>query len=63
VDPILRKNPPQKGTAPDASLCVTFTLKPGQEMTIRLTMAWYAPESDRGRGKDPENAANGMHVT
>jgi hypothetical protein len=32
-------------------------------MTIRLTMAWYAPESDRGRGKDPENAANGMHVT
>jgi len=53
---ILRKNPPQKGTAPGASLFVPFTLKPGQEKTIRLMIAWYVPESDRRHGKDPENA-------
>ena len=53
---ILRKNPPQKGTAPGASLFVPFTLKPGQEKTIRLMIAWYVPESDRRHGKDPKNA-------
>ncbi len=53
---ILRKNPPQKGTAPGASLFVPFTLKPGQEKTIRLMFAWYVPETDHRYGKDPENA-------
>jgi len=53
---ILRENPPQKGTAPGASLFVPFTLKPGQKKTIRLMIAWFVPETDRRHGKDPENA-------
>ncbi|HVW59397.1 MAG TPA: GH116 family glycosyl hydrolase, partial [Puia sp.] len=36
---------PVEKNAPGASLFVPFTLKPGEEKTIRLLMAWYVPDS------------------
>jgi len=45
-------NPPQKGSCPGASLFVPFTLKPGQEKTIRLKLAWYVPKSTLRYGQD-----------
>jgi uncharacterized protein (DUF608 family) len=38
-------NPPVEKDAPGASLYVPFTLRPGQEKTIRLMMAWYVPNT------------------
>lgn len=32
--------------APGASLFVPFTLKPGEQKTIKLLMAWYVPETN-----------------
>jgi len=37
--------PPLEKDAPGASLFVPFTLKPGQQKTIRLMMAWYVPDT------------------
>ena len=39
--------------SPGASLYVPFTLKPGEEKTIRLMMAWYAPHSMLRTGLGP----------
>jgi len=36
---------PVEKDSPGASLFVPFTLKPGEEKTIRLMMAWYVPDS------------------
>lgn len=51
--------PPVEEDAPGASLYVPFTLKPGENKTIRLMMAWYVPDSDLRIGKDatPEELA------
>ncbi|PST83061.1 hypothetical protein C7T94_10605 [Pedobacter yulinensis] len=37
--------PPVEKDAPGASLFVPFTLKPGQQKTIRVMMAWYVPST------------------
>jgi len=55
----LRQNPPVQGSSPGASLFVPFTLKGGQEKTIRLMIAWYVPESDLRYGRDPKDAHKG----
>jgi len=52
----LRQNPPVKGPSPGASLFVPFTLKSGQEKTIRLMIAWHVPETDLRYGRDPKDA-------
>ena len=36
--------------APGASLFIPFRLKPGEEKTVRLMMAWYTPDSDQTYG-------------
>lgn len=36
---------PVERDAPGASLFVPFTLKPGEERTIRVLMAWYVPDT------------------
>jgi uncharacterized protein (DUF608 family) len=36
---------PVEKDAPGASLFIPFSLKPGQQKTIRLLMAWYVPNS------------------
>jgi uncharacterized protein (DUF608 family) len=41
----VKNNPPVTGDAQGASLFVPFTLKPGQEKTIRLMTAWYVPNT------------------
>lgn len=53
---ILLHNPPMQGPSPGASLFVPFTLKGGQEKTIRLMIAWYVPETDLRYGRDPKDA-------
>ena len=35
------ENPPQKGNCPGASLYVPFSLKSGEEKTVRLLISWY----------------------
>jgi uncharacterized protein (DUF608 family) len=54
-----RQQEPVEKDAPGASLYVPFTLKPGEEKTIRLMMAWYVPDSDLRIGNDatPEELA------
>jgi len=52
----LFNNPPVKGACPGASLFVPVTLKPGEEKTIRVMIAWYVPKTDLRLGRDPENA-------
>lgn len=42
--------PVEKG-APGASLYVPFTLAPGATKTVRVMMAWYAPETDMHIGE------------
>jgi uncharacterized protein (DUF608 family) len=39
--------------SPGASLFVPFKLKPGEEKTVRVMMAWYAPHSTLRRGLGP----------
>lgn len=49
----VKSNPPV-ADAQGASLFVPFTLKPGQEKTIRLMMAWYVPNTKMHFGEvDP----------
>lgn len=45
--------------APGASLFVPFELRPGEQKTIKIMMAWYVPESDLRIGDDasPEESA------
>jgi uncharacterized protein (DUF608 family) len=54
MDP--KETPVQEGHAPGASLYVPFKLEPGENKTIRLQLAWYAPHSDLSRGGTPEDA-------
>lgn len=54
----LRANPPVKGSCPGASLFVPFTLKAGEEKTVRLLAAWYVPHSDIRLGKDPKGGCS-----
>ncbi|HEX8332373.1 MAG TPA: GH116 family glycosyl hydrolase, partial [Segetibacter sp.] len=42
---------PVEAGAPGASLFVPFTLRAGEEKTIRVMMAWYMPDSDVRFGK------------
>jgi uncharacterized protein (DUF608 family) len=52
-DAEVKSNPPV-ADAQGASLFVPFTLKPGQEKTIRLMMAWYVPNTKMHLGEvDP----------
>jgi uncharacterized protein (DUF608 family) len=41
---------PVEKNAPGASLYVAFSLKPGEEKTIRVMMAWYVPDSHLRNG-------------
>lgn len=52
----MKQREPVKSDAPGASLFVPFKLKPGEEKTIRLMMAWYVPKSNIqiGAGATPE---------
>ncbi|MHC4432020.1 MAG: GH116 family glycosyl hydrolase [Planctomycetota bacterium] len=52
----LLDNPPVDGPCPGASLFVPFTLKFGQEKTIRLMFTWYVPKTDLRLGKDAPDA-------
>lgn len=57
---VIRNNPPQ----PDgrgADLQVPFTLKPGEEKTIRVMMAWYVPDSKLRLGQDPMPTTDSSH--
>jgi uncharacterized protein (DUF608 family) len=45
--------------APGASLFVPFSLKSGEEKTIRVMMAWYMPDSDVRYGKESKEAKTG----
>lgn len=47
-------NPPVDGECPGASLYVPFSLKTGEEKTIRLMFAWFVPKTDLRLGRDPE---------
>jgi uncharacterized protein (DUF608 family) len=49
--------PPQPNAA-GASLFVPFTLKPGEERTIRLLVAWYVPDSRIRQGYDFSDPAD-----
>ena len=53
---ILKDNPPVDMNAPGASVYVPFILQPGEERTIRVMTAWFAPYTDIRIGRDPENA-------
>jgi len=44
--------------SPGGTLAVPVNLKPGQEKTIRLLLAWYSPDSDIRVGKELEQAAS-----
>jgi uncharacterized protein (DUF608 family) len=49
-----RSGEPVPADAPGASLAVPFTLRPGEEKTIHLHMAWYVPNTRLTQGKvDP----------
>ncbi len=48
---ILLDNPPVEQNAPGASLFVPFTLRPGEEKTLRLLAAWYVPNTDLRYGR------------
>ena len=52
----LLDNPPVEGSCPGASLFVPFTLKPGQEKTVRLMFTWYVPKTDMRLGRDAPDA-------
>ncbi len=42
--------------SPGASIYVPFTLKPGEEKTVRLMMGWYVPHSNLRVGLGPVSA-------
>ena len=48
---VLKDTPPQKGSAPGASLYVPFTVAAGESKTIPLLFAWYVPKSDLKAGQ------------
>jgi len=50
---ILSNNPPVKHDAPGASIFVPFTLKPGEEKTIRLQFCWFVPNTNLMYGQTP----------
>ncbi|MFC1725622.1 GH116 family glycosyl hydrolase [candidate division KSB1 bacterium] len=50
----LLENPPVEGRCPGASIYVPFSLKPGEEKTVRLMLAWYVPKTNMRYGRDPE---------
>ncbi|HEY9533741.1 MAG TPA: GH116 family glycosyl hydrolase [Mucilaginibacter sp.] len=53
-----KNNLPVDAGAPGASLFVPFKLKPGEEKTIRLMMAWYVPNTKLHMGEvDPADKA------
>ena len=58
----IKSNPAVEKDAPGASLFVPFTLKPGEEKTIHLMMAWYVPNTKLHMGEvnpaDKERVAN-----
>jgi uncharacterized protein (DUF608 family) len=43
---------PVENGAPGASLYVPFTLKPGEEKTVKLMMSWYVPDTKLRTGSD-----------
>ncbi|MFC6997280.1 GH116 family glycosyl hydrolase [Rufibacter roseus] len=47
---------PVESGAPGASLYVPFRLKPGEEKTVKVMMAWYMPNSDVRFGKIGEES-------
>ena len=53
----LMDNPPAEGSSPGASLFVPFTVEPGGSRTIRLMIAWYAPQTALRIGNDPSGNA------
>ena len=53
------ENPPVDGACPGASLYVPFTLKPGQEKTVRLMFVWYVPKTNLRLGRDAPDAPAG----
>ncbi len=52
----LLDNSPVAGPCPGASLFVPFTLKPGEEKTVRLMVTWYVPKTDMRLGRDAPDA-------
>ncbi|WP_343702934.1 GH116 family glycosyl hydrolase [Chitinophaga sp.] len=56
-DGAVKDNAPVEKDAPGASLFLPFSLKPGQQKTVRLMMAWYVPDSKLRIGED----ASGDH--
>jgi hypothetical protein len=51
---MLEAGPVTEGEAsPGGSLYVPLRLRPGEEKTIKLRLAWYVPETDIRIGKDP----------
>ena len=60
----IKNNAPVENNAPGASLYVPFTLAAGQSKTIRVSFAWYTPESeltfgDVGKPKENCDPASG----
>jgi uncharacterized protein (DUF608 family) len=51
----VKETAPVKENAPGASLYIPFTLKTGEEKTIKIMMAWYVPNSRLRTGDDPLN--------
>jgi uncharacterized protein (DUF608 family) len=49
---------PIEKDAPGATLYVPFTLKPGEEKTIRVMMAWYVPDSKLRFGRAPNKTSD-----
>jgi uncharacterized protein (DUF608 family) len=43
---LTRDQAPVEGSSPGSSIYVPFTLKSGEEKTIRLMFAWYVPQSN-----------------
>jgi len=48
--------PPIQSGSPGASLFVPVKLAAGEEKTIRISMAWYVPNSNIRLGEDPKEA-------
>ena len=52
----LKSIEPKEGPSPGASLYVPFTLQPGEEKTIRLSLVWYVPKTNIRVGVDLDGA-------
>lgn len=52
-------NPPQEKSGPGASLFVPLRLRPDEERTVRLMLAWYVPRTTLRYGRDPAGPAFG----